>query len=490
MVVGELANQADLIVIGGGPGGYHAAIRAAQLGRQVVLIEKADLGGVCLNKGCIPSKVITEAGKRLDDVKKSSLFGLSTEDAGIQFDRLLEHQKRTIEGLRAGVKALCKANKVQILKGSAFFLSDTRIGVEEGDNYEVYEFKDAIVAAGVKPVPNTSYPESRRIFNQLAISFLDEIPGHLAIYGSGSLQLELAMAYRALGAEVTILLKIGEQMPFDSAVSKELARIFKKEKITIVKDCTLQEVAETKNGVAITFNEPSGEKVLKASHFFYEEKQRPDSTGLGTSRIGIKHDEDGFILTDTQCRTSVKGIYAIGDITGGPFLASKAIKQGKTAAEAACGLNPEADFRFLPSVSFTRPPIASAGMTEEEAIAEKLDIKTSQFPLAANGFSTITGKKDGFVKIVSERGTDVILGVHIIGEGAHELIFSGVVGLEMGAREEDLHFPSYPHPGLAEALLEAAEGLEGNAVHLKPQKEKKSSPVNTESLQAGISGTK
>ncbi|WP_053366674.1 dihydrolipoyl dehydrogenase family protein [Bacillus sp. FJAT-27245] len=479
MVVGELANQADLIVIGGGPGGYNAAIRAAQLGRQVVLIEKADMGGVCLNKGCIPSKVITEAARRLDDVKKASIFGIGNGEASIQFARLHEHRRKTIEGLRAGVEALCKANKVQIIKGSAFFLSDSRIGVEEGDNYEVYEFKDAILATGVQPVPNPAFPGSRRLLNQMEISFLDEIPGHLAIYGSDSLQLEMAMAYRALGADVTILFKNGEELPFDSSVTKELARIFKKEKITIVKDCTVQEVADTEDGVEITFHDPAGEKVLEATHFFYKEKQRPDTAGLGTSRIGIKHDEEGFILADAQCRTSVKGIYAIGDITGGPFLASKAIKQGKTAAEAACGLNPEADFRFLSSVSFTRPPVASAGMTEEEAVCENLDIKTSQFPLAGNGFSAITGKRDGFVKIVSEQGTDVILGIHIIGEGAHELIFGGGVGLEMGAREEDLHFPTYPHPGLAEAMLEAAEGLVGKAIHLKPQKEKKTGAVHT-----------
>lgn len=480
MVVGEMANQADLVVIGGGPGGYHAAIRAAQLGRQVLLIEKSEMGGVCLNKGCIPSKVLTEAAKRLDDVKKGRQFGIGSGEANIQFDRLLEHQQKTITGLRAGVEALCKANKVQVMKGSAFFLSGSRIGVEEGDKYELFDFKDAVIAAGVRPVHDSAYPESKRILNQLEISFLDEIPEHLAIYGSSPLQLELAMAYRSLGAEVTILLKNREGFPFDSSIAKELARIFKKERIQVLKDCIIQEVAETENGLEITIHGDTGEKVVKATHFFYEEKQKPDTAGLGTSRIGIEHDDDdGFILIDSQCRTSLKGIFAIGDITGGPFFASKAIKQGKTAAEAACGLQSESDLRFMPSVSFTRPPIASAGLTEEEAIALKLDIKTSQFPFAGNGFSAITGKRDGLTKIISERETDVLLGIHIIGEGAHELIFGGVTGLEMGAREEDVLFPSYPHPGFAEALLEAAEGLQGKAVHLKPQKELKTGAFHT-----------
>ncbi|WP_059170612.1 NAD(P)/FAD-dependent oxidoreductase [Bacillus sp. FJAT-27445] len=477
MVVGEMAIQADLIVIGGGPGGYHAAIRAAQLGRQVLLIEKADLGGICLNKGCIPSKVLSEAAARLEDCRKNSLFGIGTGEADLQFSKLIEHQKKTIDGLRAGIEALCKTNKVQIITGKAFFLSDTRIGVEDGDKYEIYEFKHAILAAGAKPVKNSNYQEGGRILNQLAISFLNEVPRHLVIEGSNSIQLEMAMAYKSLGADITILLP-GESLSFDSAISKELARILKKEKITAIKACQVREVVESKEGVSIAITTTGEEKMLQATHFFYEGKQRPESAGLGIDRIGVKLDKEGFILTDSQCQTSVTGIYAIGDITGGPFLASKAIKQGKAAAEAACGLKAFTDFRFLPSVTFTRPPIATAGLTEEQALAEKFDIKTSQFPFASNGFSSITGKRDGFAKIVSERESDVILGVHIIGEGAHELIVGGVLGLELGAREEDIHFPAYPHPGFGEALLEAAEGLGGKAVHMKPQKEKKNQVLN------------
>ncbi|RHW42107.1 dihydrolipoyl dehydrogenase [Neobacillus notoginsengisoli] len=475
MVVGEIALQADFMVIGGGPGGYHAAIRAAQLGRQVVLVEKEEMGGICLNKGCIPSKILTAAAAKLESCKKSSIFGIKVGPAEMDFDSLRDYQNKTISGLRAGIEALCKANKVEIVKGNAFFLSESRIGIEDGDKYEIYEFQNAVIAAGVSPEEPKDIPIGSRAYSQWDISFLHDIPGHLAVYGSSAIHLEMAMAFRALGAEVTVLLP-GDAFPFDSSIAKELARIFKKERIQLVKDCKIHGVVEKADGIELSVLTHSGEKAIEASHLFMEANQQPNSGSLGVSRIGMEMDEEGFILVDEQCRTSIQGIYAIGDITGGTFLAAKAIRQGKVAAEAACGQNSVADFRFLPTYSFTRPPIAAAGLTEEQATEENIAIKTSQFPLAANGFSGLNGSKDGFVKTISEKETDVLLGVHIIGEGAHELIISGILGLEMAAREEDILFPAYPHPGIGEALLEAAEGLGEKAVHIMPAK-KKNRPV-------------
>ncbi|OCA90650.1 hypothetical protein A8F94_01880 [Bacillus sp. FJAT-27225] len=475
MVVGEMANQADLIVIGGGPGGYHAAIRAAQLGRHVLLIEKADLGGICLNKGCIPSKVLTTASARMEDSKKNAALGIEAESIRLNFEKLREYQQKTIQGLQAGIEALCKANKVQIAKGTAVFLSENRIGVEDGDHYELYDFNHAIIAAGVRPAKDSRFRNGKRVVDSWSISFLDDIPEHLVIYGSDIIQLEMAMAYRGLGSNVTLLLPEGtEDIPFDSSIAKELFRIFKKEKITVMKNCSIKEVVEQEDGVSV---ETSDETVF-ASHFFYQEMKQPASDELGLNRIGLRLDNDGFVEVDERCRTNLGRIYAIGDSTGAPFLASKAIKQGKVAAEAACGSSTAiTDFRFLPKVAFTRPPIAAAGLTEKRAAVEGFSIKVSQFPLSSNGFSGLSGKRDGLVKIITEQGTDVILGVHIIGEGAHDLLFGGVLGLEMGAREEDFTFPVYPHPGLSEALLEATEGIAGKAVHLKPQKRAEREPV-------------
>jgi dihydrolipoamide dehydrogenase len=479
MVVGEMANGADLVIIGGGPGGYHAAIRAAQLGRQVLLIEKADLGGICLNKGCIPSKVITVASARLEDSKKNAVFGIEVDRLGFNFEKLKEYQKGTVEGLRTGVEALCKANKVQILKGTAFFISETRIGVEQGDNYELYDFNQAIIAAGVRPDNGGTFKAGKRIVNSWSISFLEDIPEHLAIYGVDTIHLEMAMAYKALGSDVTLLLPQGvRDFPYDSSISRELSRIFKKERIPVLKDCSIREVIEQTDGVTIVFASQTGATTVSATHFFYGEKKLPNSDELGLKRIGINLDDNGYVKVNEKCRTNFERIYAIGDINGGPFLASKALKQGKVAAEVACGIESSlVDLRFLPQIAFTRPPIAYVGLSEEKAIDQGLVVKASQFPLASNGISGLTGKKDGFVKIVSEDGTDVILGVHIIGEGAHELIAGGIIGLEMGAREEDFTFPSFPHPGLAEAMLEAAEDLKGKAVHLKPQKKRVEEPI-------------
>ncbi|CEG27350.1 dihydrolipoyl dehydrogenase [Bacillus sp. B-jedd] len=478
MVVGEMVNQVDFVVIGGGPGGYHAAISAAQLGREVVLIEKEEMGGICLNKGCIPSKVLTAASAKLENCRKSSMFGIETGPAGINFESLKEYQRKTVANLKAGVEALCKANQVKIIKGNAFFLSDSRVGVEDGDKYELYEFRDAVIAAGARPGKLNGIQAGGKVNNEWEISFLDEIPEHLAIFGSSVIHLEIAMAFRAFGAEVTLMLP-GEQLPFDSSVSKELSRIFKKEKIKLLKNCRIEEISEEKDSIQMIVNTDSKETAIEATHFFIESGMRPNSDSLGCSRIGIEMDKDGFIKVDEQCRTSVNGIYAIGDITGGPYLAAKAIRQGKVAAETACGQSSVADFRFLPSYAFTRPPIASAGLSEEQVVDAGLSIKTSQFPMAANGFSSMNGHRDGFAKIISEKETDVVLGIHIIGEGAHELIQGGILGLEMGAREEDFIFPAYPHPGLGEALLEAAEGLQEKAVHMKPAgKERRLSKVS------------
>lgn len=489
MVVGEMANEADFIVIGGGPGGYHAAIRAAQLGREVVLIEKEEMGGICLNKGCIPSKVLTAAAGKLEDCKKSPLLGIETELAGISFERLIEYQSKTVANLKTGVEALCKANQVKIVKGNAFFLSETRVGVEDSDKYELYEFRDAVVAAGVRPRNQDGIQSGGKIFNEWEISFLEEIPGHLAIYGSSAIHLEMAMAFRAFGAEVTLMLP-GAELPFDASVAKELSRIFKKERIKLLRSCRIEDVSEEKDSVQISVKADSKETTIEATHVFIESGMRPNSDSLGCSRIGIEMDKEGFITVDDQCRTSVNGIYAIGDITGMPYQAAKAIRQGKVAAESACGQNSAADFRFLPSYAFTRPPIASVGLSEEQANEAGLSIKTSQFPLAANGFSSINGQRDGFAKIISEKGTDVVLGIHIIGEGAHELIQGGILGLEMGAREEDFIFPAYPHPGLGEALLEAAEGLQEKAVHMKPAGNKgRSSKVSQLANEAAVPST-
>ncbi|MDP4169824.1 MAG: dihydrolipoyl dehydrogenase [Bacillota bacterium] len=471
MVVGEMAHERDVIIIGGGPGGYHAAIRASQLGKKVTLIEKEDLGGVCLNKGCIPSKVLTQQASRWKQIERAEDMGFIVESLSLNNEKKNAYRARIISELRKGVENLCKANKVEIIKGTAFFLSENRVGVEHGERYDIFQFQQAIIATGSTPErwQGISF-DGNRILDKWSISFLPTIPEHLVIHGSDVISLEMAMAYKTLGAKVTIIPdRESLEFGFDSSIDREIKRIFKKEKITIIKESYFLNALPLENGVQVIYFSNGLEKSLDCSHLFISTPNKPNTEALGLERLGVKMENDGFIWVDSKCRTSITGIFAIGDATEGHGLAVKAIKQGKVAAEVICGLPSEVDLRFLPKVVHTIPPIATVGLTEEAALQEGYVVRTSQFPLSSNGFAALSGKKDGFMKIISEQSTDVILGIHFIGEGAVELISSGTLLLEMAAREEDLTFSLQPHPSLNEALLEAGEQLKEMAIHLAPK---------------------
>lgn len=469
MVVGEMAHERDIIIIGGGPGGYTAAIRAAQLGASVTLIEKEKLGGVCLNKGCIPSKILTQAANKWKDFQKSEEFGFELTDLTINHEKRMLHKDKVINQLLGGITALLSANKIEVIYGKAFFLADNKIGVEQNDRYEIYQFQKAIVATGSQPSNDTCINfDNKKIIDAWNISSLEEIPFHLAIYGSDTTSLEMATSYRALGAKVTLILDEKDGFTFDTSINKELKRLLKKEKITLLKGFKLIHAEEQTEEISITLRSYGEERSISCSHLFVAGRNTPNTKESGLDRIGVQLSAEGFIITDQQCRTNLQHIFAIGDVTFGPSLAVKAIKQGKVAAENACGLNSEVDLHCLPNVVHTIPPIATVGLTEEQAKKRNSHVITSQFSLAANGYSSITGKKDGFVKMVCDGDNDLILGMHIIGAGAIELISVGTLALEMCARIEDIKFPLYPHPSMNESLLESAEQLLGQSIHTAP----------------------
>jgi dihydrolipoamide dehydrogenase len=475
MVVGEITQERDLIIIGGGPGGYNAAIRAAQLGLEVTLVEKADIGGVCLNKGCIPSKVYTHSASKLDDMKNFSSLGIETSKPMMHIDQLQEYKNSVVGNLRKGVEALCKANKIEVLTGSASFLTEDKIGVEEGHNFDVYKFKHAIIATGSTPIsPENISIDHKRSFNSHSIFDLKEIPEHLVVYGSDYIALEMAMSFHHFGAKVSFVLdEEKESFEFDDSINRELQRVLKKAKIKLYKKQELLSQSTTEDGISLTLKSDKGDEVaVTGTHLFVSYKNKPNTSELGIDRLKMEVDEHGFIVTDNQTRSSINHIFAIGDVTEGKQLAVKAIKQGKVAAEAIAGQTPEVDLTFIPTVVHTTPPIATVGLTEAEAKEAGHNVKVSQFTLSGNGYATILGKKDGFAKIVTEQDTEVILGVHVIGAGAVELITSGSIALEMVAREEDMTFPLYPHPSINEGLLEAVEALKGQAIHMPPTKQK------------------
>jgi dihydrolipoamide dehydrogenase len=473
MVVGELAYEKDVVIIGGGPGGYHAAIRAAQLGKKVTLIEKQNLGGICLNEGCIPSKILTSTAARLNLFRDSEEMGIGDLEPSFDYSKLRSYQIKVIEQLKNGVKALIAANKIELVKGNAYFLSESRLGVEVDDHYEVFEFKQSIIATGSRPPVLTGiHPDGKQIFHSNMILHISEVPKHLLIYGSNEMALEMAVAFRTFGSEITILIE-KDEFGFDSSIEKEIKRLLKKKRIHVLRDVQLMG-AKPSHGELLVELKVKNEKIsLNGTHLLLAVPNVPNTKELGIEKIGIALSNQGYIQINNQCQTSLPSIYAVGDVTEGPALAVKAIAQGKIAAESIAGKRPEYDSSFLPKIVHFQPPIASVGLNEEMARGQGIAIKVGQFPLASNGYSTLLGKKEGFIKIITSLKDDTVLGVHIIGEGAIELISTGIVSLEMVAREEDLRFPFYPHPSINEGLLEAIDSLYGEAIHTPPRKTSK-----------------
>ncbi|KMY55520.1 dihydrolipoamide dehydrogenase [Bacillus sp. FJAT-27231] len=471
MVVGEISQERDLVIIGGGPGGYSAAIRAAQLGLPVTLIEQEDLGGVCLNKGCIPSKVFTYAAKKQSEMSHMEELGLSTGESAFNVEKLLSYKSKVTEQLRKGVEALCKANKVEVIKGKAGFIAEDRVGVENGHQFDIFVFKQAIIATGSSPIlPQGISKNGERILLSHEIFDLQELPEHLIVYGNDYISLEVATSFHALGAKVTILLENAADFPFDESVAKELNRLLKKKKIKAIKEAAIQSAEETESGVRVAFTAGGKAEELTGSHVFIAGSRKPNVQDLGLNRLGVEQTDEGFVKINGNMQSSIPSIYAIGDVTEGPLLAVKAIKQGKAAVEAIAGGKPEVDLTFLPTISHSIPPIASVGLTEQQARELSIDIRVSQFALGGNGYAMITGKKDGFVKVISDASNEIMLGIHMIGEGAVELSSTFVQLLEMAAKEEDVKFPAYAHPSFNEGLLEAVEGLIGQAIHMVSKK--------------------
>jgi dihydrolipoamide dehydrogenase len=474
MVVGEITQERELVIIGGGPGGYSAAIRGAQLGLSVTLIEQSNMGGVCLNEGCIPSKVFTHAASKRSETKHFEELGIGSGEDTFNITKLLSYKTKVIDSLRSGIESLCKENKIEVIRGKATFLGVDRIGVENGHQFDIYVFKQAIIATGsssAMPVGMTK--KGKRILLSHEIFELEEVPEHLIVTGHDYIALEVASSYAALGAKVSILIDNKAGFPFDESINKELNRLFKKRKISVFKEVDVISTNETDNGISVTFQtNKNKEETIQGSHLFFTGLKQPNVEPLGISRFGIEQTDEGFIKVNGNMKSSIPSIYAIGDVTEGPLLAIKAIKQGKAAIESIAGGKQEVDLTFLPVVVHTIPPIVSVGLTEQNTRDFGMDVRVSQFAMGGNGYATITGKKDGFIKVISDSTTDIITGIHMIGEGAIEMSGSFVQLLEMAAKEEDIKFPTYAHPGLNEGLLEAVEGLIGQAIHAAPVNKK------------------
>ncbi|KGX86872.1 dihydrolipoyl dehydrogenase [Pontibacillus litoralis] len=462
MVVGEIAEQKDVVVIGGGPGGYHAAIEAAQKGFTVTLIEKEKLGGVCLHDGCIPSKVFTTAARKKEEILRFHAFGIDHGEVTFQLSKLQQHKRKVIEQLQKGVEALCKTNKIEIVHGNASFLSADRIGVDNGHQFDVFHFNHAIVATGSTPIHRSGVSfDDEKVVHDGSIFLLSEIPEHLVVYGSHSIAIEVAMSYRQFGSMVTLIMADDKNtLPYDTTITRELLRQFKKQQIKVYTGVKEFRVNKEASHITAMFQHKGEQDTLDCTHVYVASDYVPNVKELGLSRLGIQQGSNGYIAVDAHMRTSLPSIYAIGDVTEGPRLAVKAIKQAEVVAATIAGEPSEFDPTFIPEVIHSIPPIATVGKTEQQAVEEQFDVKIGHFSYGANGYATIQGKKDGFIKLVINQNNDVVLGFHAIGEGAVELVSTGTLALEMAARVEDLTFPHYPHPAFSEAL----SGMEFSAV--------------------------
>ena len=467
MVVGDFPISTDTIVIGSGPGGYVAAIRAAQLGQKVTIVEKEKIGGVCLNVGCIPSKALISAGHRFHEAQHSTDMGVSVEKAVLDFTKTQSWKDGIVQKLTGGVSALLKGNKVEIVKGEAYFMDGNSLKVMTENSSQTYEFKNAIIATGSTPIEIPSIKYSKRILDSTGALNLKELPKKIVVIGGGYIGVELGGAYANLGSEVTIL-EGGEDilLGFDKDMRALVKKNFKTKNIGMITNAKAQSVVETENDVTLTYEKDGKAQTITADYIFVMVGRRPNTQDLGLEQVGIELNKDGTIKTDKQCRTNVSNIFAIGDITDGLKLAHKASYEGKIAAEVIAGEPAEIDYLTIPAVCFCDPELASVGLTETEAKEAGYDVKVSKFPFGANGRALSLNAADGFIKLVTRKEDGLMLGAQVAGASASDLIGELGLAIEAGMTAEDIALTIHAHPTLGETIMEAAEVAIGMPIHV------------------------
>lgn len=467
MVVGDFAIETDTIVVGAGPGGYVAAIRAAQLGQKVTIVEKGELGGVCLNVGCIPSKALLTAAHRFEQAKHSDDMGIVAENVTVNFEKVQKWKASVVKKLTGGVEGLLKGNKVEIVRGEAYFVDANTLRVMDENSAQTYKFKNAIVATGSHPIEIPNFKFSERVINSTGALALKEVPAKMVVVGGGYIGAELSTAYANLGTEITILEGANEILNgFEKQMSALVKRNLKKKGVTIVTKAMAKSAEETENGVTVTYEVGGKEEKVEADYVLVTVGRKPNTDELGLEQAGVKITDRGLIEIDKQCRTSVSNIYAIGDIVQGPPLAHKASYEGKVAAEAISGEPSEIDYMAIPAVCFTEPELATVGYTEAEAKEEGMEVIAAKFPFAANGRALALNSTDGFVKLVTRKEDGLIVGAQIAGSGASDMIAELGLAIEAGMTAEDIAMTIHAHPTLGEISMEAAEVALGTPIHI------------------------
>lgn len=460
----EIKN-ADLAVLGGGPGGYVAAIRASKLGVKTIVIEKEYLGGTCLNWGCIPTKALYHTAEVIENIKKSSIFGVDVQEYSFDFVKAMDRKNKVIAAQRQGLEFHFRKNNIELIKGSGKLVSAGKISaaLEDGSLVEV-NAKNIIIATGsfagsVKPF----ILDGEGIIDNIGILSLDKVPESLLVVGGGVVGSEFANIFASFGSKVTIVeILPGILSAEDAGVSNVISKAFTKKGIRILTETTADQVK--KNGSSYTVKLKSGEEII-ADKILISVGRKPVSTDIGLENAGVQVDDRGFIKVDTHLRTNVAGIYAVGDVTGGLQLAHVASEEGKIAAENIAGKNREMDYRVIPWAVFTSPEIGTVGLNEEQASAKGYDVCFGLFPFANSGKAFITGETGGFIKIVTDKGSGEILGAQAVGPRCSDLIHEVAVAMKGEMVIDNLAETVHSHPTLSEAVMEAAEDCFGLATH-------------------------
>ena len=461
----------DVVIIGGGPGGYVCAIRSAQLGFKTACIEsRGTLGGTCLNVGCIPSKSLLNLSENFNKAKKNfSNIGIETGELTLNLSKMMKTKEKSVTVLTKGIEYLFKKNKVTYIKGQASFKSNNEIIVREKNFQKIYKASHIIISTGSVPtsLPGIKIDEKAIVSSTGALSF-DKVPKELVIIGGGYIGLEMGSVWKRLGSNVTVIEFLDHIVPgMDKDISSEFLKILKKQEINFKLNSKVTGVSAVKNKAVVdyTSNETSIRERIEADKVLVAVGRKPNTEELNLKKISIKSDNQGRIQVDNKFQTSIKNIYAIGDVIKGPMLAHKAEEEGIAVAEIIAGQSGHVNYNIIPGVVYTSPEVASVGKTEQQLIKENIKYKIGKFPFMANSRAKIINEIEGFVKILAEEKTDKVLGVHIIGPHAGDMIAEMVLAIEFGASSEDIARTCHAHPTYSEAIKEAALAIDKRSIH-------------------------
>ncbi len=460
----------DLIVIGAGPGGYVAAIRAAQLGMKVACVEKErSLGGTCLNVGCIPSKALLESSELYAQAKdKLKDHGVQIEKLSLDLAKCMERKDQVVGQLTGGVAFLFKKNKVDHILGTAQINADRSVTVRQNKEESLLKAKNILIASGSSPIELPGLKvDQKSIVDSTGALALPKVPKSMIVIGGGYIGLELGSVYLRYGSQVTVLEALDRIVPaMDLEVGKAFQRILQKQGMTFQLSTKVKKATVQKDGVEVEVEDASGKSsVLNAEIVLVAVGRRPNTEGLGLDKAGIKTDERGRIAVDAKFQTSLAGVYAVGDVIAGPMLAHKAMEEGVAVAESLAGQAGHVNYDAIPSVVYTWPEVASVGLTEEQAKEKSLEYKAYKYPFMAVPKAIAMGEKEGFVKLIADKKTDRLLGAHILGPRASDMIAELVLALEFKASAEDVARTCHAHPTLSEGVKEAALGLGSGTIH-------------------------